>query len=281
LHAVDRRDMLPAPLPGSIDEVHMNAVLVRVGALSVFLFTAGACSQGNAPGNDEQGPGHAEPALTQATGAGASANGAGSVDRLPPNARCGEDDIACQETTYQLEETLFLYEGAVAKAVGEAAQSCWRDDVAAFRRALDDCGDPDCRHARLRERLASLSDLQPPATRAAIALPPRVPLLLAVLGPEEATEADDETAPLEARGDLVLASTAPEHMGVAVRDGRREHVIVFDMDIGNQPGHDGLMGLVGTSPTTRVLVRGYRRMAPDGVANFDPGRCRQVYQLVR
>jgi hypothetical protein len=195
--------------------------------------------------------------------------------------QCGENDVACQETTYQLEETLFLYEAAVAKAIGDAARPCWSDDVAAFRRGIEECGDPDCRQARLRERLASLSDLQPPTHRAEIRLPSQVPLLIAVLGPENGTGADDEAVPLVARGDLVHASNDPEHMGLAVRDGRHEHVIVFDIDLGDQPGHDAIMGLVGTSPTTRVLARGYRRMAPDGTANFDTGRCRQVYQLVQ
>ena len=51
------------------------------------------------------------------------------------------------------------------------------------------------------------------------------------------------------------------------------------MDIGNQPDHDEVLGLVGTSPTAQVLVRGYRHLAPAGVANFDTTSCRLAYQL--
>ena len=62
---------------------------------------------------------------------------------------------------------------------------------------------------------------------------------------------------------------------------RKDHVFLYDMDIGNQPGQDEVLGLVGTSPTSQVLVRGYRRVAPTGIANFDPSQCRWVYELAR
>jgi hypothetical protein len=196
---------------------------------------------------------------------------------------CAEDDIACSERFYQLEETLFLYEEGVANRIGDRARACWRSDRDAFRRTLDACGDNTCREAALRERLASLHDMQAREHRAGFDLP-EAPQLVAVLGPETETAAprDDDQAPVpfEARGSLIHAFGQPEHMGIAVHAASgEEHVFIHDMDIGNQPDHDEVLGLVGTSPTAQVLVRGYRHLAPDGVANFDTARCRLAYQL--
>jgi hypothetical protein len=107
-------------------------------------------------------------------------------------------------------------------------------------------------------------------------------LLLAVLA---ADAIDDKSpAPLdpklryEVRGSLIHAREHPEHMGIAVSAQGKDHVFLYDMDIGN-PGQDEVLGLVGTSPTAQVLVRGQRLDAPTGVANFDPAQCRWVYEL--
>lgn len=259
----------------------MNAALIGRTAWSLLLVAAAACSPEKPQATDAQVRGKAELGEALPAHVPAPDEGFDQASGSTANAECDEDDIACEETAYQLEETLFMYEAAVAKTIGKAAEPCWSDDIAAFRGTLDDCTDPDCRHTRLRERLASLTDLQPPDQRAAIPLPSQLPLLIAVLGPENENEADDQATPFQVRGDLLHASTDREHMGLAVRDGPRGHVIVFDMDIGDQPGHEALMGLAGTSPTTRVLARGYGSMAPTGIANFDTGRCRLVYQLVR
>src|SRR5690606_16056772 len=103
---------------------------------------------------------------------------------------------------------------------------------------------------------------------------------IAVLAPEaEAGPARDHAPLLDVTGALVHASAQPEHMGLAVRDAVGDHVFVFDMDIGNQPGHDEAMGLVGTSPTAAVRVLGHAVAAPDGVDNFDAAACRVVYLL--
>jgi hypothetical protein len=128
--------------------------------------------------------------------------------------------------------------------------------------------------------VASLHFLQLENGRATLDLP-EAPSLLAVVGPEtEASTPPGPSAALEVRGDLVHASANAEHMGIAVRDGNgADHVFILDMDIGNQPGHDEVLGLVGTSPTAQVLVRGQRHVAPDGVADFAASRCRLVYQL--
>ncbi|HEY0659931.1 MAG TPA: hypothetical protein VGD21_01195 [Lysobacter sp.] len=200
-----------------------------------------------------------------------------------PDDLCAEDDIACHELFYQLEETLAMYEGGVANRIGERARACWQSDVEAFRRTLDACGDNACRETALRERLASLHYLQAEQHRARLELP-EVAQLIAVLGPEieAAAPRDDAQTPVafEARGSLIHASAHPEHMGIAVQAASGEdHVFIHDMDIDNQPDHDEVLGLVGTSPTAQVLVRGYRRIAPDGVANFDTARCRLAYQL--
>ncbi len=103
---------------------------------------------------------------------------------------------------------------------------------------------------------------------------------IAVLAPEaEAGPARDHAPLLDVTGALVHASAHPEHMGLAVRDAAGDYVFVFDMDIGNQPAHDEVLGLVGTSPTASVRVLGTAASAPDGVDNFDVAACRVVYLL--
>jgi hypothetical protein len=196
---------------------------------------------------------------------------------------CLASDIACQERLYQLEETLFAYEAGVASQIGEQAQPCWRADSDAFRRTVDACDSVECKEVALLERIASIHFLQPNEDRATLDLPAAA-LLLAVLGPDTDVGMpgvqSESAGAFEVQGSLVHAGEHPEHMGVAVRSrGGDDHVFIFDMDIGNQPGHDEVLGLVGTSPTTQVLVRGYQHLAPSGIANVDTSRCRLVYQL--
>jgi hypothetical protein len=195
---------------------------------------------------------------------------------------CAEGDIECEERLYQLEETLFAYESAVAKQIPEAAQSCWKSDSDAFRQLVDNCQNFECKDQALLTRIASLHFLQPAEHRASLELPP-TPLLLTVLAADSVADTPsgppDAKLQFEARGSLIHAREHPEHMGIAVRTDDQDHVFLFDMDIGNQPGQDEVLGLVGTSPTSQVLVRGQRRVAPTGVANFDPAQCRWVYEL--
>lgn len=191
--------------------------------------------------------------------------------------------MACIERVYQLEETLGMYEAGVAATVGATAQGCWRADVETARRAVEACNDIACRQKAMLERVASLHDLQPADRRAAIDLPP-APLLVAVIGPEPeagppATKSGAPEA-LAARGQLVHALGDPLHRGIAVRtDSGQEHVVILDADIGRQPTHERVRGLVGSSPSAQVLVRGTGRMEADGVPNFDASSCRLVYQL--
>jgi hypothetical protein len=72
--------------------------------------------------------------------------------------QCGEDDIACQELWYWLEETLFLYEEGVLSLVGEGAGPCFKADIAAWHAEVAaNCGeDAACTETAYRERLASL-----------------------------------------------------------------------------------------------------------------------------
>lgn len=195
---------------------------------------------------------------------------------------CAEGDIECDERLYQLEETLFAYEAGVAKQIAESAQSCWKADSDAFRRLVDDCKNFACKEEKLLTRIASLHFLQSKEHRASLQLP-ETPPLLAVLAPD--TVADTPSGPpdskleFEARGSLIHAREHPEHMGIAVATDGKDHVFLHDMDIGNQPGEDEVLGLVGTSPTAQVLVRGHRIVAPSGISNFDSSQCRWVYEL--
>ncbi len=108
--------------------------------------------------------------------------------------------------------------------------------------------------------------------------PPEGAELIAVLRPSVEAETDKNEA-FEARGSLIHATENPEHMGVAVQDGDKQYVFIFEMDMSADPSQDEVLGLVGTSPTTQVLVRGVAQPAPTGVNNFDSSHCRWVYQL--
>lgn len=199
----------------------------------------------------------------------------------PPSDRtCEEGDIECDERMYQLEETLFAYESAMSTQLHPEARSCWQTDIASFRTRIDACSDFACKESALLMRIASLHDMQPMEQRATLQLP-YVPALIAVLPPSvesDDTGASDE-ARMEVQGSLVHATEDPEHMGVAVQANGNDHVFIFEMDMSNDLGQDEVLGLLGTSPTTRVLVRGVGQAAPTGVSNFDPAHCRWVYQL--
>jgi hypothetical protein len=194
---------------------------------------------------------------------------------------CAADDIECEERLYQLEETLFAYEETISKRIASDAQACWKFDRDTFRRSVDECTSVECKEAALLARISSLQYLQPEAQRASLTLP-ETPLLLAVLAPvsEETTAAPPDRKPdLDLRGGLVHASEHIDHMGIAVSVDGRDHVFIFDMDISGGPAQDEVLGLVGTSPTKQIWVRGYSQVAPSGVANFDPAQCRWVYEL--
>jgi hypothetical protein len=202
------------------------------------------------------------------------------------SATCAEGDIACEERIYQLEETLFAYEAGAAKKIGEGAQACWKADSEAFRKKVDSCKNMACKEEALLTRLSSLNFLQSEDQRASLELPP-TPILLAVLAPDSASgsaltsepAASDSKLQFEVQGSLIHARENPEHMGIAVSRDQKDHVFIFDMDIGNQPGEDEIMGLVGASPTVQVVVRGQKLVAPTGVENFDPAQCRWVYEV--
>lgn len=191
---------------------------------------------------------------------------------------CAEGDIACDERWYQLEETLFAYEQAAGAALGPEAARCLAADSAHWHTALaQTCLGGSCRSAAYAERLSSLLVFLPEAE------PPdgldfvTTPQLVTVLAPEaEAPEPDDQAGlDADVYGTLAHASADPDHMGLAVTDGAGEHVVIFDMDMGNQAGHDVLQSLIADEPGQRFLVRG----AADEAGNFKPNQCRLVYRM--
>lgn len=192
---------------------------------------------------------------------------------------CDEGDIACEERLYQLEETLFAYESIIDQRLPADAKSCWNADVDAYRDRLAACSSFACKESALLERIAALHELQPTQQRVSFELPP-APALIAVLppSPDEDEAPSSAIAAFEAQGSLIHATEHPEHMGIAVQADDEQHVFILEMDMGNL-GQDEVIGLVGTSPTTQVLVRGVPRVAPTGVKNFDSSHCRWVYQL--
>jgi len=193
---------------------------------------------------------------------------------------CGEDDIACHELWYWLEETLFLYEQGILAGLEEGPRQCFTAEVSAWREevAASCANDAACAETAFRERLASLDSLQPGANVVEGVAMEGTPALAAVLGPEPETLASAPAEPFEASGPLVLAGDDPEHMGLAVDAGAgAPHVVVFDMEIGSQAGHGTLLALAESAAP--VHVTGAARIAPDGIADFDTARCRLVYRL--
>jgi hypothetical protein len=191
-----------------------------------------------------------------------------------------DEDIDCTEKWYWLGETLFLHEAGASNTVGPAAETCLAANSAAWREAVGRaCTGPDCVEAAYMDRLASLAPLQPGMNQITRELP-EVAELVAVLGPETGADPQGSGEPLEIAGDLLLAGEHREHMGIAIDAGDgAAHVITFDMDIGNQPGHQMLLSLIESDPDARFHVSGTAEIAPDGVANFNTDQCRYVYRL--
>jgi hypothetical protein len=191
---------------------------------------------------------------------------------------CAEDDIVCTEHWYLLEETLFNYEQIAGKALGPEAARCLAADSSRWHSAMAQmCLGDSCRNAAYAERLSSLLSFLPEAEPVAGLDFVTTPQLVTVLAPEaEAGEADD-FAPLDTdiHGLLIHASADANRMGLAVVDEAGTHVIVYDMDIGNQPGHDVLQGLIAGEADLRFLVRG----SADEAGNFSAGQCRLVYRM--
>lgn len=205
--------------------------------------------------------------------------GASAVSITAAFDSCG-DDIDCTEIFYWLGETMYLYEASAVEAVGIQAEACMKADIAAWSEAIETtCMGNACVKTAYFDRLAVLDPLQPDMYTVKGELP-EVASLVAVLGPETAEATTEPGKPLSVSGELVRASQHAEHMGLALDAGAAaEHIIVFDMDISNQPGHHTLISLIESADGDWFLVRGTAEKAPDGVPNFNPNHCRFVYRL--
>jgi hypothetical protein len=191
---------------------------------------------------------------------------------------CAEDDMACTEHWYLLEETLFAYEQVVGKALGPEAAQCLAADSSRWHAAqAQTCLGDSCRNAAYAERMSSLLTFLPEAEPVGGLDFVTTPQLVAVLAPEAEAAKVDDFAPLDSGifGLLSHASADAEHMGLAISDESGTHVIVQDMDIGNQAGHGVIQALLADEPDGRFLVRG----ALDDVGNFSAGQCRLVYRM--
>jgi hypothetical protein len=189
-----------------------------------------------------------------------------------------------QERAEWLRELLARYQFGAETGAGEAAPCLQADAERWQREVLQACTDDGCREQAHIARLAELHDIQPGVSQLSDWEPPPVPALIAVLAPEfpsEESGADlSETPDFEAEGLLAMASENIEHMGLALRaENDSEHVLVFDMDLGNQPLHGTLQALMNADPEARYRVRGHGEVAPDGIANFSPAYCRFIYRL--
>lgn len=189
---------------------------------------------------------------------------------------CAEDDIVCIERYYQLEETLFAYEQLAGRTLGAEASQCLADDSGRWHADLARlCLGDACREAAFADRLSSLAGLVPGAGPLdGVDFVPTM-ALVTVLAPEAEAADPADFAPADIVGTLVHAGAEPDHMGLAASDDAGAHVIVFDMDIGNQSGHATLQDLIADEPGRRFLVRG----SIDELGNFLPSQCRLVYRL--
>lgn len=177
-----------------------------------------------------------------------------------------------------LEDTLFAYEQIVGEALGPEAARCLAAESSRWNAALAGmCLGDDCRLAAYADRLSSLLTFLPEAGPVDGLDFVTAPQLVTILAPEAEAESPDDFAPLDSDivGTLGHASADPDHMGLAVSNAAGDHVLVFDMDIGNQPGHDVLQSVIADEPGQHFLVRG----SIDDAGNFLSGQCRLVYRM--
>lgn len=178
----------------------------------------------------------------------------------------------------KLEDRLLAYERVAGDALGPEAARCLAADSSRWNAALSEaCLSDSCRMAAYADRLSSLLTFLPEAGPIEGLDFVTTPQLVTILAPEAEAEPKDDFAPpdTEIVGTLAHTSADPDHMGLAVSDETGEHVVVFDMDIGNQSGHGVLQSLIADEPGQYFLVRG----ASDEVGNFLAGQCRLVYRM--
>lgn len=195
------------------------------------------------------------------------------------------DDGACSDRWNRLGLALAEYEDIAGAALGPEAAQCLAADSARWRDAARTvCSGDACVNALYADRMSSLLVFVPEAEPVEGLDFVSTPQLVAVIAPEYETAepADTATAPdFEARGVLLQASADINHMGLALRDMRnRDLVLVQEMDIGNQPGHALVMGLIEGEPAQEFLVRGGGVIGADGEAgDFASNQCRFVYRM--
>jgi len=185
---------------------------------------------------------------------------------------------ATAQSISDLEDTLFNYEQIVGEALGPEAARCLAADSGRWNIALSEmCLADGCRVGAYADRLSSLLTFLPDAGPVEGIDFVSTPQLVTILAPEPEAVDPDDFAPLDTQiiGTLGHASADPNTMGLAASDPAGDHVIVFDMDIGNQPGHAVLQSLIADEPGQYFMVRG----STDDNGNFIAGQCRLVYRM--
>ncbi|UJW83895.1 hypothetical protein [Devosia sp. SL43] len=195
------------------------------------------------------------------------------------------DDGACSDRWNALGFALSEFEDIAGQALGPEAAQCFAADNARWRDAARvACAGDACVNALYADRMSSLLVFVPEAETVEGVDFVTTPQLVAVIAPEfeTAEPADPERAPdFEARGMLLQASEDINHMGLALKDARgRDLVLVQEMDIGNQPGHALVIGLIDGEPQQEFLVRGGGVISADGEPkDFASNQCRFVYRM--
>lgn len=185
---------------------------------------------------------------------------------------------AMAQSISALEDTLFTYEQIVGEALGPEAARCLAADSSRWNTALGQaCLGDSCHVAAYADRLSSLLTFLPEAGPVEGVDFVTTPQLVTILAPEPEAMDPDDFAPLDTEiiGTLSHASADPNAMGLAASDQTGDHVIVFDIDIGNQAGHATLQSLIADEPGQSFLVRG----ASDDNGNFSASQCRLVYRM--
>lgn len=191
---------------------------------------------------------------------------------------CASGDDACSTRLTVWEDALFGYEQVVGEALGPEAARCLAADSSRWNSALANmCLGDACRQAAYADRLSSLLVFLPEAGPVEGIDFVTTPQLVTILAPEaEAVDPDDFAPPdSDVFGQLSQASTDIDHMGLAIKDAAGDHVVVLEIDIGGQAGHDTIQQLIADEPGQRFMVRG----STDELGNFKAGQCRLIYRM--
>jgi uncharacterized protein len=188
-----------------------------------------------------------------------------------------EKAICADKQLSDLDEYLGHYYGGAAETLKDGASCLKADQRDWVKTVRDACGTrAACLENAYLKRLATLDNLQPGASQLKDFELPSVPVMITAIPREADTLPGKAGRPMSRRGKIVFEQVDRDNMGYAVKgvDGAA-HAFVYDIDIGNSPTHDTVVGLTEQTGNAQFEVRGFS--TPEG--GFAVNQCRYVYLL--